>query len=76
MHLLGSEAFRFLVCVDAALDADQRAAAIKAVSDRLREILARKRMDNVRYDVLAVDDLPINPRTRKFQLIVDQRSLQ
>ena len=31
-------------------------------------------MDNVRYDVLAVDDLPVNPRTRKFQLIVDQRS--
>ncbi len=72
MHLLGTEAFRFLVCVDAALDAKQRAAAIKAVSDRLREILARKRMDNVRYDVLAVDDLPINPRTRKFQLIVDR----
>jgi phenylacetate-coenzyme A ligase PaaK-like adenylate-forming protein len=74
MQLLGADAFRFMVCLDATLDADGRAAAIKAVSDRLREILARKRMDNVRYDVLAVDDLPVNPRTRKFQLIVDKRA--
>jgi phenylacetate-coenzyme A ligase PaaK-like adenylate-forming protein len=74
MHLLGAEAFRFMICLDPALDAEQRAAAIKAVSDRLREILARKRMDNVRFEVLAVDDLPVNPRTRKFQLIVDKRA--
>jgi phenylacetate-CoA ligase len=75
MHLLGDEAFRFMVCLDPALDAEQRAAAIKGVSDRLREILARKRMENVRFDVLAVDDLPVNPRTRKFQLIVDKRAV-
>lgn len=74
MHLLGAEAFRFMICLDAVLDAEQRAAAIKAVSDRLRQILARKRMDNVRFEVLAVDDLPVNPRTRKFQLIVDKRA--
>ena len=74
MHLLGREAFRFMVCLDAALDTEQRAAAIKGVFDRLGEILARKRMDNVRFEVLAVDDLPVNPRTRKFQLIVDKRA--
>jgi phenylacetate-coenzyme A ligase PaaK-like adenylate-forming protein len=74
MHLLGTDAFRFMVCLDATLDVEQRVAAVKAVSDRLREILMRKRMDNVRYDVLAVDDLPVNPRTRKFQLIVDERA--
>lgn len=74
MHLLGAEAFQFMVCLDPKLDAEQRGAAIKGVSDRLREILARKRMDNVRFEVLAVDDLPVNPRTRKFQLIVDKRA--
>ncbi len=46
----------------------------KACPTALREILARKRMDNVRFEVLAVDDLPVNPRTRKFQLIVDKRA--
>jgi phenylacetate-coenzyme A ligase PaaK-like adenylate-forming protein len=74
MHLLGPEAFRFMVCIDPALSADERAAAIKGVSERLRDILARKRMDNVRFEVLAVDDLPVNPRTRKFQLILDKRA--
>ena len=74
MHLLGAEAFRFMVCLDPKLEAEQRATAIKGVSDRLREILARKRMENVRFEVLAVDDLPVDPRTRKFQLIVDKRA--
>ena len=63
-----------MVCLDSALDAGQRTAAIKGVFDRLSEILARKRMDNVRFEVIEVEDLPVNPRTRKFQLIVDKRA--
>jgi heptaprenyl diphosphate synthase len=43
---------------------------------RLREILARKRMENVRFDVVPTDDLPVNPRTRKFQLILDRRGAE
>jgi len=31
-------------------------------------------MDNVRFDVVPTDDLPVNPRTRKFQLILDKRA--
>jgi hypothetical protein len=27
----------------------------------------------VTFEVASVDDLPVNPRTRKFQLIVDDR---
>jgi len=73
LELTGDTSFRFLICLDAALDAAQRAAAVDAVGVRLREILARKRMDNVHYEVVVVDDLPVNPRTRKFQLIVDRR---
>ena len=65
--------FRFMVCLDATLEAAQKAAAVEAVGHRLREILARKRMDNVRFTVVPTDDLPVNPRTRKFQLIVDER---
>jgi phenylacetate-CoA ligase len=74
LHLTGDDEFRFMVCLDPALAPPQRADAIAAVSRRLREILARKRMDNVRFDVVATDDLPVNPRTRKFQLILDRRA--
>jgi hypothetical protein len=64
-----------MIVLDPALAAAERDAARAAVAARLREILARKRMDNVRFSVVAVDDLPVNPRTRKFQLIVDARTL-
>jgi phenylacetate-coenzyme A ligase PaaK-like adenylate-forming protein len=74
MHLLGDAAFKFMVCLDSALGAGERAAAVAAVGARLREILVAKRMDNVAYEVCATDDLPVNPRTRKFQLILDKRS--
>jgi phenylacetate-coenzyme A ligase PaaK-like adenylate-forming protein len=73
LQLTGADEFRFMVCLDTALDAAARNAAVEGVAQRLREILARKRMDNVRFAVVPTDDLPVNPRTRKFQLIVDQR---
>jgi phenylacetate-coenzyme A ligase PaaK-like adenylate-forming protein len=74
MHLLADDAFRFMVCLDASLGGAERAAAVEGVGQRLRDILARKRMDNVRFEVVPTDDLPVNPRTRKFQLIVDKRA--
>ena len=73
LQLLGPAEFRFMVCLDTALDSAARTAAVEGVAKRLREILARKRMENVRFDVVPTDDLPVNPRTRKFQLIVDKR---
>jgi hypothetical protein len=30
-------------------------------------------LSNVRFEVVETDDLPVNPKTRKFQLIVDAR---
>ncbi len=73
LQLTGADEFRFMVCLDTALDATARDTAVEGVAERLREILARKRMDNVRFEVVPTDDLPVNPRTRKFQLIVDKR---
>jgi phenylacetate-coenzyme A ligase PaaK-like adenylate-forming protein len=76
LQLTGEAEFSFMICLDPTLDAASRSAAAAAVGARLREILARKRMDNVRFEVVPTDDLPVNPQTRKFQLIVDRRSPQ
>jgi hypothetical protein len=43
---------------------------VQGVERRLRELLEQKRMSNVRFTVDVVDHIPVNPRTRKFQLIV------
>jgi len=74
MHVQGDDEFRFLVCLDPALDAAAGERCVQAVHERLREILARKRMRNVRFEVVVTDDLPVDPKTRKFRLIVDARS--
>ena len=73
MQLTSNTSFRFLICLDPLLDTAHRQQCVAEVAARLRDILARKLMDNVMFEVVVADDLPVNPRTRKFQLIVDQR---
>jgi phenylacetate-coenzyme A ligase PaaK-like adenylate-forming protein len=74
LQITGPASFRFLVCLDAQLNPEQRTQALASLDARLREILAQKKMGNVRFEVKVVDDIPVNPRSRKFQLIVDARS--
>ena len=73
MQLLGDTHFRFRICLDQSLNREQQSQAVAGVGRRLREILDQKLMTNVTFEVVVVDDIPINARTRKFQLIVDQR---
>jgi phenylacetate-CoA ligase len=73
MHLLSNTSFRFMVCLDTALSAGRQAAAIAGMEKRLREVLDQKHMDNVTFEVVAASDLPLNPKTRKFNLILDHR---
>ncbi|CAN5302299.1 hypothetical protein BH11PSE2_BH11PSE2_03030 [soil metagenome] len=73
-QITGEASFRFPVILEAGLDAEARAAAVAGVRSRLTEILAQKGMDNVAFEAPVVDDIPVNARTRKFQLIIDQRA--
>jgi phenylacetate-CoA ligase len=70
MQITGPSSFRFPICVDAELDEAQRAMAAAGVRTRLAEILAQKGLSNVAFEVEVVADIPLNERTRKFQLIV------
>ena len=73
MQLTGPSEFRFLICVDAALTELQRLVVVAGVEARLHELLRQKGLDNVQFEVLIVAQIPLNERTRKFQLIVDAR---
>jgi len=73
LQITGATSFRFLICLDMQLPAAERPQAIAGVQVRLREILAQKSMSNVHFEVSVVDDIPVNERTRKFQLIMDAR---
>jgi phenylacetate-coenzyme A ligase PaaK-like adenylate-forming protein len=71
MQLVSKTKFVFKVVLDPLLSAAQRAETLRATERRLRELLDQKLMQNVTFEVVPTDDLPVNPRTRKFQLIVD-----
>ena len=73
MQITGPASFRFPICVDAALDAAARDAATAGVKARLQEILQQKGLGNVAFEVPIVAEIPLNERTRKFQLIVIER---
>ncbi|HEY6618820.1 MAG TPA: hypothetical protein VIY68_04680 [Steroidobacteraceae bacterium] len=72
MQITGPSSFLFLICVDAGLDDTERATAAAGVRARLAEILAQKTLSNVAFEVQIAADIPLNQRTRKFQLIVNQ----
>jgi phenylacetate-CoA ligase len=71
MRLIDKTSFQFAVCLDPQLDAVQRAGTLAATEKRLREFLEQKLMSNVTFTVLTVADLPVDPKTGKFKLIVD-----
>jgi phenylacetate-coenzyme A ligase PaaK-like adenylate-forming protein len=73
MQITGPSSFRFPICVEAELDDRERAIAAAGVRMRLAEILAQKGLGNVAFVVEIVADIPLNERTRKFQLIVTKK---
>jgi phenylacetate-coenzyme A ligase PaaK-like adenylate-forming protein len=72
MRWIDETAFRFAICLDTGLDAAERAAAITAIEMRLHEIFDQKGLNNVLFGVDVVDDIPVDPVTRKFKLVLPQ----
>jgi phenylacetate-CoA ligase len=74
MQITGPASFRFPICVDAGFSEEKRSAAVAGIRARLTEILAQKGLGNVTFDVPIVANIPLNERTRKFQLIVTRNA--
>jgi phenylacetate-CoA ligase len=75
MQITGPTSFRFPFCVEAGMDSRNRLIAADAVAARLKEILRQKGLGNVAFEAPIVEEIAVNPRTRKFQLIIDQRKI-
>jgi hypothetical protein len=74
MRLVDQTSFKFVICLDPMLSAEQRGQTVAATQRRLREFLDQKLMQNVNFEVVVADDIPLDPKTRKFKLIVDERA--
>jgi phenylacetate-coenzyme A ligase PaaK-like adenylate-forming protein len=72
MRILGLESFCLAVVFDSSASALQKQEALAIARRNLAAILREKEMDNVTFDVTAVDDLPVDSKSGKFRLIVSQ----
>ena len=68
---LGRSNFRIAIWPEPGLSATDLVQAVDATRKRINEILKRKRLSNVRFGVDVLAELPIDPLSRKFQLVVD-----
>ncbi len=72
MQVNSTTSFMFPICLENHLTESERTDAVSKVKARLKEILHRKNLDNVSFEIKIVKDIPVNKKTRKFQLIVDE----
>ena len=76
LRWVNESTFRFAICLDPALDATGRIDAVAAMEARLHEIFKQKGLANVQFNVDVVDDIAVDPVTRKFKLILTQTAQQ
>ncbi len=70
VRVTGRTSFRLLAVLEEGLRRPDRDAVFGELETRLREILRQKEMDNVSFEIEEAHDLPVDPRTGKFRLIV------
>jgi len=73
VRLGGPDSFRFLAQLEEGLDEPAREAVEREIATRLRGLLDEKGMGNVRFTIERVSELPPDPETGKFRLIVPAR---
>lgn len=71
MCLIDRSHFQFKICAEPASSEQQKVEAVRATEKRLQEIFSQKRMSNVEFSVILLDDLPVDEENGKFSLIVN-----
>ncbi len=70
IHILSPTSFLFKAVLETGITPVEREDAFRDIEAGLRNILHQKEMDNVSFEIEEAGDLPVNPKTRKFKLIV------
>lgn len=68
--LVDDRHFVFRVQIDPAASEATRAEVHRKIQGKLRAMLAQKEMDNVTFEIEDVDQFGVDPRTRKFKMII------
>lgn len=76
MRLLSDTSFELAVVLEDGISPEQQRDSLASARERLAAILREKALDNVTFEVVPVSDLPIDPKTGKFRLILNQAEAQ
>lgn len=72
LQVASREHFNFkVIAADNLMEMD-RQTMLSEIQKKLQQILAEKDMENVSFEITEVDDLPVDPKTGKFKLILNQ----
>jgi phenylacetate-coenzyme A ligase PaaK-like adenylate-forming protein len=71
---LTETSFNFAICLESGLTPAQQTDAADCAGQWLKSVLAQKMMDNVSFYIRIVDDIPVNPKTGKFDSILSSAS--
>lgn len=66
---LTETSFNFAICLESGLTSTQKTDATVCAGRWLKSLLMQKLMENVSFNISIVDDIPVNPKTGKFQTI-------
>jgi phenylacetate-coenzyme A ligase PaaK-like adenylate-forming protein len=64
--------FDFLVRFEAGQTLAQEVATVEMAKRWLRDMLEQKKLQNIQFNIRIVGDIPVNPKTGKFQLIANE----
>lgn len=71
LQQLSQQKFRFKYCLEPGLEAAAIDLAAIGLRQRLQQILATKMMNQVQFELELISELPVDPLTRKFRLVVN-----
>jgi phenylacetate-coenzyme A ligase PaaK-like adenylate-forming protein len=74
LQVVDKQSFVFKVVADAGLTEKEQSAMLDEIRKGLLQILTEKDMNNVSFEISKVDDLPVDPKTGKFKLILPQHA--
>lgn len=64
------QSFIFKAVLNQGLNELQKNHVLKEIRSKIKLVLSAKDMENVFFDIEEADDLPVDPRTGKFRLVV------
>ena len=67
----GPESFSIKVIYSSGISVEEKQTAKQNLTVQMDEILAHKNFSNLKYEIAEVDNLPVDPKTGKFKIVVD-----